>query len=157
KLDPVVETFLGLSDLLRSHGDAIAITGLTGLAFGWLLLRRAPVRQGFLGVLMRLPLVRPVVTFHVSALFCRNLGVLLGSGMTLSSALRILTDMMQRTGHSAAWSHVFGRVRQGSKLSDALVEVNALPAMAVRMLKLGEETGQLPMLAGRIAEFYEAK
>ena len=33
----------------------------------------------------------------------------------------------------------------------------ALPAMAVRMLRLGEETGQLPMLAGRVAEFYEAK
>ena len=29
--------------------------------------------------------------------------------------------------------------------------------MAVRMLRLGEETGQLPMLAGRVAEFYEAK
>jgi general secretion pathway protein F len=97
------------------------------------------------------------VTFHTTALFCRNLGVLLGSGMTLSSALRILVDMMGGTGHSAAWSHVAGRVRQGSKLSDALADANVLPAMAVRMLKLGEETGQLPTLAGRIAEFYEAK
>ena len=46
---------------------------------------------------------------------------------------------------------------QGGKLSDALADANVLPAMAVRMLKLGEETGQLPTLAGRIAEFYEAK
>jgi general secretion pathway protein F len=64
---------------------------------------------------------------------------------------------MGGTGHSAAWSHVLGRVRQGSKLSDALADANVLPAMAVRMLKLGEETGQLSTLAGRIAEFYEAK
>jgi general secretion pathway protein F len=35
--------------------------------------------------------------------------------------------------------------------------VNALPTMAVRMLKLGEETGQLPTLSVRIADFYEAK
>ena len=34
---------------------------------------------------------------------------------------------------------------------------NSLPPMAVRMLRLGEETGQLPVLAGRVAEFYEAK
>lgn len=35
--------------------------------------------------------------------------------------------------------------------------VNGLPPMALRMLRLGEETGQLPTLAGRVAEFYEAK
>ena len=94
------------------------------------------MRQAIVRALTRLPLVRSVVTFHVTALFCRNLGVLLGSGMTLSSALRILVDMMGGTGHPAVWSHVVGRVRQGSKLSDALAEVHALPAMAVRMLKL---------------------
>jgi general secretion pathway protein F len=48
-------------------------------------------------------------------------------------------------------------VRQGGKLSDVLAENGMLPAMAVRMLRLGEETGQLPALAGRVAEFYETK
>jgi general secretion pathway protein F len=37
------------------------------------------------------------------------------------------------------------------------MDTAALPTMAIRMLRLGEETGQLPMLAGRVAEFYEAK
>jgi general secretion pathway protein F len=157
KLDPIVEVFLGLSDLLRSQGDVIAAVLAIALALIWLAARRVAVRQAIARAFSRLPLVRSVVTFHTTALFCRNLGVLLGSGMTLSSALRILVDMMGGTGHSAAWSHVLGRVRQGSKLSDALAEANVLPAMAVRMLKLGEETGQLPTLAGRIAEFYEAK
>ena len=157
KLDPIVEVFLGLSDLLRSQGDIIAVLLASLLALIWLASRRPAVRQAMVRAFTRLPLVRSVVTFHTTALFCRNLGVLLGSGMTLSSALRILVDMMGGTGHSAAWSHVLGRVRQGSKLSDALGEANTLPPMAVRMLKLGEETGQLPTLAGRIAEFYEAK
>ena len=49
------------------------------------------------------------------------------------------------------------RVRHGGKLSDALAASAILPAMAVRMLRLGEETGQLPALAGRVADFYEAK
>jgi general secretion pathway protein F len=65
--------------------------------------------------------------------------------------------MMAATGDVAAWSKTVERVRQGGKLSDALADTAALPAMAVRMLRLGEETGQLPMLAGRVAEFYEAK
>jgi len=157
KLDPIVEFFLSLSDLLRFQGDVLAAVLAGVLALIWLGARRPAMRQAVVGTLTRLPLVRSVVTFHTTALFCRNLGVLLGSGMTLSSALRILVDMMGGTGHSTAWSHVLGRVRQGSKLSDALADANTLPAMAVRMLKLGEETGQLPTLAGRIAEFYEAK
>jgi general secretion pathway protein F len=77
--------------------------------------------------------------------------------MTLSAALRILVDMLETAGHPAAWAGVLERVRQGGKLSDALADIDGLPSMAVRMLKLGEETGQLPVLAGRIAEFFEAK
>jgi general secretion pathway protein F len=49
------------------------------------------------------------------------------------------------------------RVRHGGKLSDALAASAILPAMAIRMLRIGEETGQLPALAGRVADFYEAK
>jgi general secretion pathway protein F len=90
-------------------------------------------------------------------LFCRNLGVLLGSGVTLTATLRILIDIMSATGKVQVWTAMADRVRHGGKLSDALATSAVLPAMAVRMLRLGEETGQLPTLAGRVADFYEAK
>jgi general secretion pathway protein F len=94
---------------------------------------------------------------HRTALFCRNLGVLLASGVALTTTLRILVDIMASTGSTAAWTNTVDRVRHGGKLSDALADTAVIPAMAVRMLRLGEETGQLPMLAGRVADFYEAK
>src|SRR5208282_3231170 len=105
----------------------------------------------------RLPILKSFLLHHRAALFCRNLGVLLNSGMTLSAALRILVDMMDQRGRPVAWAQVADRVRHGGKLSDALADAEALPAMAVRMLRLGEETGQLATLSSRIAEFYEAK
>ena len=95
--------------------------------------------------------------FHRAALFCRNLGILLGSDVALTATLRILVDIMASTGRGAAWMAAADRVRHGGKLSDALAAAAILPPMAVRMLRLGEETGQLPALAGRVAEFYEAK
>ena len=55
------------------------------------------------------------------------------------------------------WSDLVDGVRRGGKLSDALTTAKALPPMAVRTLRLGEDSGQLPMLAGRVADFYEAK
>ena len=64
---------------------------------------------------------------------------------------------MAATGSVPVWTAMADRVRHGGKLSDALAAAAILPPMAVRMLRLGEETGQLPTLAGRVAEFYEAK
>ena len=95
--------------------------------------------------------------FYRTSLFCRNLGVLLGSGVNLTATLRILVDIMAVTGGEATWAAAADRVRHGGKLSDALSAASSLPPMAVRMLRLGEETGQLPALAARVAEFYEAK
>ena len=64
---------------------------------------------------------------------------------------------MATTGGIGQWSDLVDRVRRGGKLSDALTTTKALPPMAVRTLRLGEDLGQLPMLAGRVADFYEAK
>jgi general secretion pathway protein F len=84
-------------------------------------------------------------------------GALLSSGVTLTASLRILADIMATTGGVAQWSDLVDRVRRGGKLSDALTATKALPPMAVRTLRLGEDSGQLPMLAGRVADFYESK
>ena len=83
--------------------------------------------------------------------------VLLGNGVPLTMTLRILVDMMSSTGNAENWTTTAERVRHGGKLSEGLAETAVLPPMAIRMIKLGEETGQLPMLSSRVAEFYEAK
>jgi general secretion pathway protein F len=157
KLDPMVATFLSLSDFMQHNKDVILGTVAAVLILGWLLFRRPKVRAAIITQFGRLPLIRSVMMFHRTALFSRNLGVLLGAAVPLTTTLRILVDMMATTSNPAVWSKAVERVRQGGKLSDALGDTAVLPPMAVRMLRLGEETGQLPMLAGRVAEFYEAK
>src|SRR4051794_23790623 len=157
KLDPVVLMFIGVSEFLRAHGDVLAIAIALGVAGIWLLMRRPKPRAAMISFVSRLPLINPLLTYHRTTLFCRNLGVLLSSAVPLTTTLRILVDMMATTSDRAIWTQMVERVRHGGKLSDALTDTATLPTMAVRMLRLGEETGQLPMLAARVAEFYEAK
>lgn len=157
KTDPMIESFLALSDLIRGHGMEVGASALALVAGAWLLWRRPGFRARLITEVTRLPIVSSIFAFHRTALFCRNLGVLLGSGVTLTVTLRILIDIMAVTGRVPGWTAMADRVRHGGKLSDALAASADLPAMAVRMLRLGEETGQLPMLAGRVADFYEAK
>jgi general secretion pathway protein F len=157
KLDPVVTTFIAMSEFLRANGTALAVSLALVVAAFWLMLRRPATRAAIVTQVSRLPLIKPMLTYHRTTLFCRNLGVLLASAVPLTTTLRILVDMMATTSDRTVWTRMVERVRHGGKLSDALTDTAALPTMAVRMLRLGEETGQLPMLASRVAEFYEAK
>lgn len=157
KLDPVLATFLRLSDFMRSNGQAIAAMALISILAVWFILRRRSTRGPVVRALARLPIVRPIVDYHRTGRFCRSLGLMLSSGIMLTSALRILVDTMEATGSPEQWSNIVEKVRHGGKLSDALTATRALPPMAIRTLRLGENSGQLATLAGRVADFYEAK
>ena len=156
KLDPIVSALFDLSTFVRAHLEVLEATIVVLIVCGWLVFRRATVRARILGQVTRLPLLSTVTQLNRTALFCRNLGILLASGVPLTMTLRILVDMLG-TSDNAVWSKAVDRVRHGGKLSDALADTTLLPAMAIRMLRIGEETGKLPELSGNVADFYEAK
>jgi general secretion pathway protein F len=157
KLDGPILFFLGLSDVLNAHKEAIGLLSVTFLLACLFAVRQQSLRTALISWASQLPFIRLVFAYHSAALFCRNLGVLLAAAVPLTTALRILADLMATLGNHAAWSRVVDRVRHGGKLSDALGEIKTFPAMAVRMVRLGEESAQVPVLAARVAEFYEAK
>ncbi len=157
KQDTALGAFIKLSDFLRANATAALLGSAAVIALVWWLLRRPGAVSAIVNTLSRMPGIRGIFQYYRTSLFCRNLGVLLGSGVNLTATLRILVDIMAVTGSEASWTAAADRVRHGGKLSDALSVASSLPPMAVRMLRLGEETGQLPALAGRVAEFYEAK
>jgi general secretion pathway protein F len=157
KLDPTLVAFLATSKFVNANASGLMVFVICFISLVALSLRRPEVRRALFEVASRLPFVRLVLSYRRTALFCRNLGLLLTSGTALPASLRILADMMAATGHTAAWTEVVDKVRQGGKLSEALSATQLLPGLAVRTLRLGEDSGQLPLLAERIAEFYEAK
>lgn len=157
KQDTALGAFIKLSDFLRANATAALLGTAAVIALVWWLLRRPGAGSAIVNLLSRTPGISGIFQYYRTSLFCRNLGVLLGSGVDLTATLRILVDIMAVTGNEASWTAAADRVRHGGKLSDALSVASSLPPMAVRMLRLGEETGQLPALAGRVAEFYEAK
>lgn len=157
KSDSTLGTLIALSDFLRANGTAVMTIATAVLAGAWALLRRAAVRAALVAMLSRLPGIGVIFQYYRTSLFCRNISVLLESGVNLTATLRILVDIMAATGDAKIWSAAADRVRHGGRLSDALAAADGLPPMALRMLRLGEETGELPSLAGRVAQFYEAK
>jgi len=114
KLDPVLLAFLGISNFLRTDMNMILIVLLGLLSIGFVLSRRAAVRARVIGALSRLPLVRPMLEYRRTTLFCRNLGLLLASGVTLPASLHVLAEMMPASTDISIWSGVGDKVRQGA-------------------------------------------
>ena len=157
KSGSAITFFFRISEFMRGNATSLLAAGGCLIVVVWLTLLQSGARSAIVSATARIPGIAGIFRFYRTSLFCRNLGVLLGSGVSLTATLRILVDIMAVTGNVETWTMAADRVRHGGKLSEALSASSSLPPMALRMLRLGEETGQLPALAGRIAEFYEAK
>jgi len=106
KIDPVAGAFLQLSESMNAHQDVIGLAAMLVLATGLLLPRQAKLRTALIFRMVRLPVVRTIVALHQTAIFSRNLEVLLAAGVPLTISLRIIANMMAAWGGGALWTRV---------------------------------------------------
>jgi general secretion pathway protein F len=87
--------------------------------------------------------------------FCRTLGLLLKSGVPLLQALNNARDVIGNQVIASALGAVSKGAKEGKGISAPLVEAGVLPALAMSMIKVGEETGQLDTMLLKVAAAYE--
>lgn len=88
--------------------------------------------------------------------FARNLSKLLGAGVTLVRALRIIAeDESIKEGERAIYADILKSVRSGMTLSDAMEEQSGVfPALFINMIRSAETGGNMDQTAGNMAEYY---
>ena len=151
----VVGFVLAASDFLIAEGQMVAAGAAALLLALLLIFRRPEARARLASLLARLPGLSGLVALRRTTVFCGGLATLLGNGVTLTEALRVLGDLPGATG--AELQRVGEGVRRGKRLVEAIGQENYLPPLALNMLRLGEETGELAEISRRTADFYEAK
>jgi general secretion pathway protein F len=87
--------------------------------------------------------------------FCTTLGTLLGSGVDITSSLRLVRDLFRDPRAAEKVDRLIAEVRQGHRVSDSLASLNLLPPYVIPVLRVGEEAGELDTMAVRIGGFYE--
>ncbi|MBX3695955.1 MAG: type II secretion system F family protein [Steroidobacteraceae bacterium] len=126
---------------------------------GWLLLRFAIARSERLRLardawLLRLPLVGEVARKIVLARFANTFALMFGSGIAVLDALA----HCERSAGNLAIAHALGRARtlvaQGSPVSEAFATLEIFPTFVVRMLRIGEMTGQLDASLRNVSYFF---
>ncbi|MEK6607625.1 MAG: type II secretion system F family protein [Myxococcota bacterium] len=106
-------------------------------------------------VILKLPIVGPVLRRQTVARFSRTLGTLLTSGVPLLDALEVTAKTAGNTIVERAVRFVSARVSEGRDLAGPLGETGVFPPMVVQMIGVGEHTGAMDTMLQKIADFYE--
>jgi general secretion pathway protein F len=106
-------------------------------------------------LLLRLPLVGPLLQKNEAARFARTLATLLGAGVPLLVSLSAAMDGLSNAAMRVGLSRVVDQVRNGTSLSEAVDQSGAMPALLVQMLGIGEEAGKPQVMLARVADLYE--
>ena len=119
-------------------------------------LRTETGRRRWDRIKLRLPMkVGDVVLKVTMARFSRTLSTLVAAGVDIIKALEITGQTSGNWVVEEALTEVRARVHEGVPIAQPLVENPVFPAMVSQMVKIGEETGELEKMLGKIADFYE--
>lgn len=129
-----------------------ALLGVAGLRY-WLRTERG----GFLWdrMVLKLPIFGPMVAKQAIGRFARTLGGLMASGINILKALAVVERTVGNRVIAAAIRDTLDEVRQGQSLVVPMRRSGVFPPMVLEMTSVGEETGTMEEMLGKIADFYE--
>jgi len=105
--------------------------------------------------MLKLPLFGDLVQKTATARFCRTFGSLSRSGVPILTSLEIVRDTAGNQVISNAIDEARREIQTGGMISLALQQHRVFPAMAIQMISIGEETGELDQMLMKVADFYE--
>jgi len=146
---------INLSTALRSYIHWIII-GFILLAF--IIVRIRKTERGRLltdRFLLRVPVIGELIKKASIARMCRTLGTLLGNGVPILDSIQIVARVAGNRVIERAILYAREEVSRGRGLADPVEETRVFPLIVPRMIAVGETTGALDQMLGKIADFFE--
>lgn len=150
------QLMVDLSGLLRSSLAVVAVVVL--MAALWLFSRYYATYKGRRQVdrlMLKVPLFGDLIMKTATAQFCRIFSSLAKAGVPILMSLEISSETAGNSIISDAILESRALVQEGVLLSNALTRQKVLPEMALSMLSIGEETGEMDQMLTKVADFYE--
>lgn len=156
ELPAFTQMFLDISNLLRSSFSLFLIAGLIiGLVMFGRFCATPPGRRTVDALILKLPLFGDLIQKTATAQFCRTMGSLAEAGVPVLLCLEIVRDTTNNSIISDAISSSRTEVSEGVPLSAAMRLKNVFPDLAINMMAIGEETGEMDAMLSKVADFYE--
>jgi type IV pilus assembly protein PilC len=148
----ITQIIIGTSHLIRSYGIFVA-AGLFVIGFlvrAWFISEKG--KRIWEGIVLKSPLVGPLIAQFAMARFCRMLGTLIGAGVPLVHGLNVARRSIGNQILVDAVANAIERVQQGGRLGQSLADCKDLfPSSILEMISVAEESGKLDVELVRIA------
>src|SRR6187401_2316000 len=156
QLPTLTQWVVAASDQLRHHWFII-FPAIGGIIFGIRKFKKTETgRQLWDRIKLKIPMkIGDVVLKVTMARFSRTLSTLVAAGVDIIKALEITGQTAGNWVVEEALAGVLQKVHQGVPIAQPLIENPVFPPMVSQMVKIGEETGELEKMLGKIADFYE--
>jgi type IV pilus assembly protein PilC len=146
---------IGISNAFVDHAFLIMGT-LTAIVVGFMaMLRNKKGRAFFDRVILKTPIIGPVLRKVAVARFTRTMGTLLSSGVAILDAMEIVAKTAGNVVIHDAIMYARQKISEGKNMAEPLMETKVFPPMVVQMIGVGEQTGAMDAMLQKIADFYE--
>ncbi len=143
---------LGISAFVRNYGWAMLIAAILIAVSGRWALTIEHFRERFDAAWLNLPLVGKLARGYNAARFASTLAMLAGAGVPILKALQAAAETLNNRALRADALDALVLVREGAPLASALAQKKRFPGLLSMFARLGEQTGQLPVMLQRAAK-----
>jgi len=157
ELPVFTQIMLNISNILRTPIYSITlIIVVMVLAFAYRQYYKTRVgRETIDRFSLKMPLFGDLIQKSCTARFCRTFGALSRSGVPILTSLEIVRDTAGNQVIANAVDEARREVQSGGMISLALQREKVFPIMAIQMMSIGEETGEIDTMLMKVADFYE--
>ena len=146
-----------VSSFLRSWGWLLVILIAAGISLLAFSLRNEAFRERFDAGWLELPLIGRLARGYNAARFAGTLAMLAGAGVPILKALQAAAETLSNRAMRADAMDALVQVREGAPLASALAGKKRFPGILAMFARLGEQTGQLPVMLERAAKQLSAE
>ncbi|MBW4658457.1 MAG: type II secretion system F family protein [Drouetiella hepatica Uher 2000/2452] len=155
-LPAFTQLMITISKFLRSFYVVFLVAAVVIVVFAYNRFYSTDVgRLTMDGVFLKMPLFGDLIQKTATARFCRTFGALSRSGVPILTALEIVRDTAGNQVIANAVDEARKEVQTGGMISLALQKEQVFPGMAIQMISIGEETGEIDTMLMKVADFYE--
>ena len=156
KLPWFTQMLVDLSKLLRSPFSLYLVVAIVIAVFLFGQFYATPIgRRKVDALILKIPLFGDLIQKTSTAQFCRTFSSLSRAGVPILTSLDIVRETSGNVIFSDAINTGRQEVLQGIPLSVALGRLKVFPDLAISMLSIGEETGEMDAMLSKVADFYE--
>lgn len=155
-LPAFTQAMLDISEFLRSPKVLILVILVPIVVFSYKRYYSTRVgRETIDRFSLKMPLFGDLIQKSATARFCRTFGALTRSGVPILTCLEIVRDTAGNQVIANAVDEARREIQTGGMISIALQKENVFPIMAIQMISIGEETGEIDAMLMKVADFYE--